>query len=156
MRVVGSAKGENGTATQGAAKGSDSAAAVGALPFAAPSRAKAARLLRELGWGEHYIASEMNSSSGTRNIYLYSLVEAARFFVGEATGGKRIMLQRGMICWVDLESFISWISDVLGDEELADAIARDSTQHSNGFDQTVAMSALLNARVAQLRGIVDP
>jgi hypothetical protein len=130
--------------------------AIGRPPFKAPSAAEAAHILRTLKWGEHYIATEMNSSSGSRQIYLYSLAEAARFFEGEAASGAVAEGRRGMICWVDNEPFIVWIGKVIGDVELACALTESLAEQMTGFDEAVTMHALLNTRVAQLKGIVDP
>jgi hypothetical protein len=126
------------------------------IPFEAPSAAKAAHILRELNWGEHYVATEMNSASGSRDIYLYGLMEAARFFEGEAAGAAIAMGRRGTVCWVDINNFTAWIGEVIGDEVLADALIEAVDQCETGFDQTIALSGLINIRIAQLRGIVGP
>jgi hypothetical protein len=129
---------------------------IGTPPFEAPSAAKATHILRTLKWGEHYLATEMNSSSGSRQIYLYSLTEAARFLNGEAAGSAVTEGRRGMICWVEKDEFIAWIGEVIGDEALADAIIEALTEQMTGFDEVVAMHTLISIRVEQLRGLVEP
>jgi hypothetical protein len=126
---------------------------IGEPRFEAPSVEEATFILRTLTWGEHYIATEMNSASGNRQIYLYSLEEAARFFNSEVASNKE---RRSKICWVDRDTFITWIAEVVGDTELADALTEALANQITGSDRTMTMHALINLRVEQLRSIVNP
>jgi hypothetical protein len=126
---------------------------IGGPLFGTPSTEEAAFILRSLTWGEHYIATEMNSASGNRQVYLYSLEEAARFFTSEVAGSRE---RRGRICWVDRGAFIAWIAAVVKDTELAAVLTEALADQTTDFDKTLALYTLINTRVEQLKGLVAP
>ena len=58
--------------------------------FPLPSPDEAAHALRELSWGEHFVAGRMVPSKGGSDLYLYNLHSAAVFLLDrdEARVGK--------------------------------------------------------------------
>lgn len=121
-----------------------------------PADADEARyILRELDWGEHFIGIEMNPAAGNRDIYIYSLKEAAQFLrfgtagMGLSTGGK------GSISWFDVDKLVAWVRNSLGDPSLADAIARDTAQEEAYFGKVQKLGHLIEMRYAQLRDLVE-
>lgn len=129
--------------------------ATGTYPFSRPSVDEARRILRELDWGEHLIGIDMNPAAGNRDVYLYSLKEAAKFLqfgaagMGLSTGGK------GSISWFEVDRFVVWIRDVIGDPELADAIARDTASETSYHGKVQKLGHLIDARLVQLNELVD-
>lgn len=74
----------------------DEVADLYSFPLASVDEAR--YILRELDWGEHFIGIEMNPAAGNRDIYIYSLKEAAQFLrygtagMGLSTGAKGLSL----------------------------------------------------------------
>lgn len=124
-------------------------------PFALPGTDEAHRILRELDWGEHLVGIDMNPAAGNRDVYLYSLKEAAKFLqfgaagMGLSTGGK------GSISWFEVERFVAWIRDDVGDPELAEVIARDTASETSYHGKVQKLGHLVDARLAQLNELID-
>lgn len=118
--------------------------------FPLPSVEEARFILRELEWGEHFIGIEMNPAAGNRDIYIYSLKEAARFLrygtagMGLSTGGK------GSISWFDIDKFVTWLKNDVRDPVLADAIANDTATEESYHGKVQKLGYLIERRLAQL------
>lgn len=118
--------------------------------FPLPSVEEARFILRELDWGEHFIGIEMNPAAGNRDIYIYSLKEAARFLrygtagMGLSTGGK------GSISWFDIDKLVAWLKDDVRDPVLADAVAHDTAAEESYHGKVQKLGYLIETRLAQL------
>ncbi len=122
--------------------------------FFLPSIEQVQYILRELDWGEHFIGIEMNPAAGNRDIYIYSLKEAAQFLrygtagMGFSTGAK------ASISWFDVDSFITWIRTSVGDVVLADAIAEATHSEHAYHGKVQKLGALIDLRYSQLCDIL--
>ena len=87
--------------------------------FPLPSPDEAAHALRELSWGEHFVAGRMVPSKGGSDLYLYNLHSAAVFLLDrdEARVGKGA---DQIIKLIDVDAFVAWLRDTVGDAALAD------------------------------------
>ena len=97
--------------------------------FPMPDGTQAERALRELSWGEHFVAGRMVPSKGGSDLYLYSLKSAAVFLLDrdQANIGKA---SDQIIKLIDVDAFIAWVRGTVGDEALADA---PETLNSNPY-----------------------
>lgn len=74
--------------------------------FPLPSPDEAAHALRELSWGEHFVAGRMVPSKGGSDLYLYNLHSAAVFLLDrdEARVGKGA---DQIIKLIDVDAFVA-------------------------------------------------
>lgn len=116
--------------------------------FAPPAADKATYLLRELAWGEHFVATEMAFARGPVVSYLFCLGDADAFFNDSRSVGAT-MRSRGSYKALNIEKFIAWIRNVIGDDELAQAL--DDMMAAKGVynDQIADLSFLISMRTAQ-------
>lgn len=122
--------------------------------FPDPSPHKAAHLLRELEWEERFIGIDMNPAAGSRQVYLYSMKEACRFLQDGTAGMGLSTGARGSFSWIDIEAFVRWINDSVGDHALACTLARIATEESIYHDFMLKIGPLMTARYAQLTDIL--
>lgn len=141
---------------EAAALREEALAAAAAAGLDAPTGDESRHVLRLLRWGEHFVATDISPAVGANNIYLYSLEEAARFL---RLGKRGIGLSRGSgkasISWVQVDRFVSWIRDAVGDPVLADAIERAVKDARCYRDEAKAFGRLVDMRIAQLKAIID-
>jgi hypothetical protein len=123
-------------------------------PFSDCPPDTAARIMRELDWGEHFIGAEMGSASGNREVYLYSLEEAGRFLFGGAASLSSLNMGRGGIVDYDTSRFVDWIRTAVGDDDLACAIEGSLKEGQSFAQRSQAISALVNQRLIQLARIL--
>ena len=116
--------------------------------FARPTHKEAAHALRDLTWGEHIVVTQMAAARGNSATYLYSLQEAAIFFLGNTSGGVSLR-SSGSFVWVDLDHFVAWIHDVVGDELFADVLKEKLATQEAYNDKIETMRQLLDLRMTQ-------
>lgn len=116
--------------------------------FPMPDGAQAERALRELSWGEHFVAGRMVPSKGGSDLYLYSLKSAAVFLLDrdQANIGKA---SDQIIKLIDVDAFIAWVRGTVGDEALADALAADCPAEDPYHDRLEGVQRLLALRMVQ-------
>ncbi|WP_241963752.1 hypothetical protein [Gordonibacter sp. 28C] len=120
--------------------------------FPMPADEEAAHALRELSWGEQFVASRMFPSKGGTDLYLYSLRSAALFLLD----GDRAHIGKGSdqeIKLIDVDGFVSWVRDVVGDEPLADAMDEDCPPDDPYHDRLQAVQRLIDLRMVQYGGL---
>lgn len=123
--------------------------------FPQPTLEQTQQYTRELEWGEHFIGIEMNPAAGNRDIYIYSLKEAAQFLrygtagMGLSTGAK------ASISWFDIDSFVAWIRTTVGDAVLADAIVKATESESAYHGKVQKLGALIDLRYSQLLEMIE-
>jgi len=106
------------------------------LPFQPVEAGKAAFLLRELDWGEHYIGISLNPAMGNSDIYVYSLKELLRFLTqGGASLGVLQGSSRVGTSWVKLSEVLDWLRNSVKDEELADVL-QEALGNDEGIDDS--------------------
>ncbi|MCL2883748.1 MAG: hypothetical protein FWF30_04730, partial [Coriobacteriia bacterium] len=106
-------------------------------------------------WGEQFVGTAMNPTMGNTPIYIYSLVEANKFFgAGNTNLGTLSGSSRVGISWVEPPEFISWVRDSLKDTELAKAIEQalaDAPGPSGQADADGATNAAVSPILPYLR-----
>lgn len=120
--------------------------------FPRPDEALMKHALRELLWGEHFIVSRIVPSKGGSDVYVYSLRSAAAFLLGCDRAG----IGKGddqMILLVDVDGFITWVRDVIGDEALADALVEQCPADNAYNDRLRALQMLVGLRMVQYGGL---
>ena len=122
--------------------------------FPLPSPDEAAHALRELSWGEHFVAGRMVPSKGGSDLYLYNLHSAAVFLLDrdEARVGKGA---DQIIKLIDVDAFVAWLRDTVGDAALADAIARECPADDPYRDRLENVQRLLALRMVQYGAASD-
>lgn len=120
-------------------------------PLFAPVSAKLAdHVLRELSWGEQFVASSTSVPRVAIESWFYGLGDAATFFGGSfpfvaGTGAG------GSYRLVDIAQFIAWVRTVVGDNELAQHLEQRVACHEAYTDQIYEIGRLLALRLEQLR-----
>lgn len=116
--------------------------------FAPPTPEEAAHALRDLTWGEHFVATRASSTRGPTQSYLYGLVDAAVFFADEhpllASIGSK-----GSYTLIDVGKFIAWIRDVVQDVPLADVLETQLSGKEAVNDITETLARIFMLRVSQ-------
>ena len=120
--------------------------------FPMPDGEQAAHALRELGWGEHFVAGRMVPSKGGSDLYLYNLKSAAVFLLDQdqANIGKG---SDEIIKLIDVDAFIAWVRDTVGDGPLADALEEGCPPEEPYHDRLKALQMLLALRMVQYGGL---
>lgn len=116
--------------------------------FAPPTPEQAARALRDLAWGEQFVATRVSSARGPTQTYLYSLEQMAVFLSDEHAVGASVR-SRGSFTLIDLPKFIAWIRDVIEDEPLAGMLEECVLPLEVYNDQVEELYRLLMLRMAQ-------
>ena len=116
--------------------------------FAPPSAEQAQRALRELEWGEHITGMRVAAARGNTTTYLYSLEEAAAFFLDEKSGGASLGTN-GAFAWIDTDAFVAWLRDAVGDQPFADVLERKLAGLSAYNDKVETLRNVLMLRMSQ-------
>lgn len=116
--------------------------------FPAPNPDQAAHALRELAWGEQFVASRMVPSKGGSDLHLYNLRSAAVFLLdrdqANIGGGANQIIKL-----IDVDGFAAWVRDVVGDEPLAEAIEQDCPAEDPYRDRLENVQRLVALRMVQ-------
>ena len=123
--------------------------------FPLPSPDEAAHALRELSWGEHFVAGRMvPSKGGSGPVPCTNLHSAAVFLLDrdEARVGKGA---DQIIKLIDVDAFVAWLRDTVGDAALADAIARECPADDPYRDRLENVQRLLALRMVQYGAASD-
>lgn len=120
--------------------------------FPLPSPDEAACALRELSWGEQFVAGRMVPSKGGSDLYLYNLRSAAVFLLDqdEANVGKGT---DQIIKLIDVDGFAAWIRDVVGDKPLAEALEEECLPDDPYRDRLETVQRLLALRMVQYQAL---
>lgn len=116
--------------------------------FNPPDEALAARALRELEWGEQFVVQRVSPARGNMTEYLYSLDEAAGFFLDGGSAGVTLATH-GAYPSFDWAAFVAWVEDVVGDVPLAEALRDAADEDDSVNDAVAALRRLLALRMAQ-------
>lgn len=120
-----------------------------------PTLELATRLLEEVEFEKRLVGLKMAAMGGSNPTSLHSLAEVADFIkIGDYEAALRD--NHTTVGYIDPSALARWVAEVLGDEELADAIR---TQAAEGdFYGKVAgpIKALLVERVVQCRHVLKP
>ncbi len=116
--------------------------------FARPTPEEAEHNLRELTWGEHMTATRMAAARGNTTSYLYSLREAAIFFLDGNSGGVSLG-SSGSFAWIDFDRFLAWLRETVGDVALADVLEEKLAEHEVYNDKIETLRQVLDLRMTQ-------
>lgn len=118
--------------------------------FPMPDPSEAAHALRELEWGDHLVVGRMVPSKGGTDLYLYNLRSAALFLLDEdrANIGKP---GDEILKLIDIDEFIAWIGDKIGDEALAAALKEECLAEDPYRDQLEQVQRLIALRMVQYK-----
>lgn len=116
--------------------------------FDRPTAEEAAHALRELEWGEHIVGMRIAAARGNTTAYLYSLEEAATFFLDEKSGSASLGTN-GAFAWIDTEAFVAWLRDVVGDRAFADVLEGKLAGQSAYNDKVETLRTLFMLRMSQ-------
>ena len=122
--------------------------------FPMPTPDEAAWALRELSWGEQFVAGRMVPSKGGSDLYLYNLHSAAVFLLDrdEANVGKGA---DQIIKLIDVDGFAAWARDTVGDGALAEAIERECPPDDPYRDRLEGVQRLLALRMVQYGAVQE-
>jgi hypothetical protein len=120
-----------------------------------PSAEEASRILRPVDYPERLVGLKMSAMGGSNPTELYSLEDAARFI---HVDDYEIALKdnHATVGYVDPKALAAWVSEVLGDPTLSDAIT--SLAETDAFYGSIALDikALLAARLEQCKEVLAP
>lgn len=116
--------------------------------FPRPTPEEAEHNLRELTWGEHIVATRMAAARGNSTSYLYSLREAAIFFLDGNSGGATLG-SSGSFAWIDFDRFVAWLRDTVGDVPFADVLEKKLAEHEAYNEKIETLRQLLDLRMTQ-------
>jgi hypothetical protein len=119
------------------------------------SEEMAVKLLRELEFDEHLQGTRYHAMSGGSPVILLKLQEAKDFL---HMGSEYSLLTHGgggtinFLDWVKLKS---WIADVFGDQELAEAIEEEIERGTCYADRYGPIKKLIEERLSQCNALVN-
>ena len=106
--------------------------------------------LRELGYEQRFVGHAMSASAGNAAKDMYSMRDMAVFVLGMRWDAPMFDSGfKGAINWMHVPKLITWLRDVVGDVELADAIEREVEGLDVYRDQSLAIASLVRQRIAQ-------
>lgn len=116
--------------------------------FPRPTAEEAEHNLRELTWGEHTVATRMAAARGNTTSYIYSLREAAIFFLDGNSGGASLG-SSGSFAWIDFDRFVAWLRDTVGDVPFANVLEERLAEHEAYNEKIETLRQLLDLRMTQ-------
>lgn len=116
--------------------------------FSAPSATEAQHLLRELEWGEHIVGTRMAAARGNNATYIYSLEEAATFFLDDRYASASLGTN-GAFSWVDIDTFVDWVRDTVGDTAFAEVLEQKLSEKTVYNDKIEVLRYVLGLRISQ-------
>ena len=88
------------------------------------------------------------AARGNTTAYLYSLEEAATFFLDEKSGSASLGTN-GAFAWIDTEAFVAWLRDVVGVRAFADVLEDRLAGLDAYNDKVEALRTLFMLRMSQ-------
>jgi hypothetical protein len=121
-----------------------------------PSPELAERLRREVSQNERLTGLQMSVMGGSNPVALYSLAQVASFLkIGTYEQAIRPNNQE-TIGYIDLGALEKWVREVLGDVELADAIAEETAAGEAFGIVAPRVREILMMRALQVAPYKDP
>lgn len=123
--------------------------------FSTPSKESVQHATRELGYDERFTVYEMSASTGTSAVDVYNFPQLVNALF--KTRWDRLVVEgaKEAIVWTDCDELAAWLRDVIGDAELAEAIAAAVADKESYKDRLDAIQPLFRERVAQYRAVLD-
>lgn len=123
--------------------------------FTTPTREFVQHATRELGWEERLTVYQMGASTGTTGVDVYNFPRLVGVLFG--TQWSRLLTEevKPTLTWVDFKELVSWLRNVIGDAEFADAVEAAVAKEDGFKDQIDAILPLFRERVAQYHAVLD-
>ncbi len=125
------------------------------LELRKPSKEQAKRSLREYNYEDRLIGARMHPMAGNKRKPLYSLEEIYKFL--EIENPKKL-IEKGTgtsINYIDPDSLMGWINDILKDKELSKKIKENIENKNNYMDKIRVIKELIDKRIYQSREILE-
>ncbi len=123
----------------------------------APDQELAERATRRVEWADRFRVFRMAAGAGTLADDLYSMAEIGRFVLGTRWEMAGELDAKVTFNWVDVSKLITWIENVAGDKELADAIAGLNIDPKAPYKAQVdLLGPLLVSRYTQYMEVLGP
>lgn len=120
-----------------------------------PTPELAARLLADVAYEQQIVGLKMSAMGGSSPSTLLSLPQVAHF-IQIGTYEEALNDRQATVGYVDPGALAAWISQVLGDDELAEAVRAEIGKGEFYGNIAMAIKALLHARVAQCLAVLAP
>ncbi len=125
-----------------------------ALPL--PTYEAVEHALRDLNYAERFVGHAMTASAGNAAKDMYGLRDAVMFLTGNRWDAPMLNPGfKGAMHWVDVKKLVVWLRDVIGDGDLAEAIAAEADGVEPYMAQSEIITRLVNARMLQYREVYD-
>lgn len=125
-----------------------------ALPL--PTYDAVEHALRDLDYAERFVGHAMTASAGNAAKDMYGLRDAVMFLTGNRWDAQMLNPGfKGAMHWVDVKKLVVWLRDVIGDGDLAEAIAAEADGVEPYMAQSEIITRLVNARMLQYREVYD-
>lgn len=111
---------------------------------------------RELAYGEQFQVAKMSGSAGNTLVDVYSFPQLVNLMFGTKWDELMIESSKANLLWVDTGRLISWLRDVVGDAEFADAVAESLATSAEHYRARMeAIAPLFRERVGQYRAVLE-
>jgi hypothetical protein len=122
--------------------------------FSAPSVEFVQHATRELGYAERTTVHKMSGGPGNVAVDVYNFPEMVNALFG--TRWDRLLAEgsKESFVWVDFDGLVAWLRDVVGDPELADAVAAAVADEDSYKEHIDAITPLFRERVAQYQDVL--
>lgn len=125
-----------------------------ALPL--PTYDAVEHALRDVDYAERFVGHAMTASAGNAAKDMYGLRDAVMFLTGNRWDAQMLNPGfKGAMHWVDVKKLVVWLRDVIGDGDLAEAIAAEADGVEPYMAQSEIITRLVNARMLQYREVYD-
>lgn len=123
--------------------------------FQEPSIELVRNALRDVAYEDRLVISRMSAGQGNMAVNVYGFAELVSEIFGTRWDQLEAEATRANLMWVDPARLSAWVKDVIGDEELADALstALDGADHYRA--QIEAMFPLFKERAAQYQAVLS-
>ena len=120
-----------------------------------PTPESAARLLGEVVFEKRLVGTKMGAMGGANPLPLFSLEEVTDF-IHIDDYETALMSKSATVGYIEPSALARWVSEVLGDEELAAAILERSAEGDNYGSVAMPIKELLLERIQQCREVLAP
>ncbi len=120
-----------------------------------PSPELVAKILSELGSDECLGGYKISAMGGNAFYPLYSFEAAVNFLYADSYDLLSAFGNKGSIGYIDPGVLGRWVAEVFQDQELAEAIDRETARRENYADQVEPIRVLMAERLQQCLAVVE-
>lgn len=114
----------------------------------------AIKLLSEVEFGQHIQGTRSTPMSGGLPVILTNLQEAQEFLYMGSPESLKVVGGHGFINYLDLGKLKTWVDEVFGDQELANAIGEEIEKGSSYADRILPIKQLIEERLEQCKALL--